>query len=67
MLVLLDYYMAIQLKPDYAEAYYYRGMVYKAEQKKDEAIADFKKVLELNIIPDLQKKAQDRLKELGVN
>ena len=36
---------AINIKPDYAEAYYYRG---RAECDNDKAIADFSKVLELD-------------------
>ena len=35
-----DYDKAIQLKPDYAAAYYCRGLALKGQGKKTEAIAD---------------------------
>ncbi|MBI4711118.1 MAG: tetratricopeptide repeat protein [Candidatus Omnitrophica bacterium] len=42
---------AIELKPDFAEAYYNRGFAYYIKGKKDKALADFNKALELR--PDL--------------
>lgn len=38
----------IQVKPDHIEAYVQRGFLYDADNKKELAIADFKKALELN-------------------
>jgi tetratricopeptide (TPR) repeat protein len=38
----------IQLRPGFIDAYVQRGFLYNAENKKDLAIADFKKALELN-------------------
>jgi len=38
----------IRVKPDYIEAYVQRGFLYKADNKSDLAVADFKKALELN-------------------
>ncbi|MCL4862572.1 MAG: tetratricopeptide repeat protein [Caldilineaceae bacterium] len=42
---------AVELKPDYAEAYNNRGSAYNAQNKWEEAIVDFTKVIELR--PDL--------------
>ena len=42
---------AVELKPDYAEAYNNRGSAYNAQNKWEEAIGDFTKVIELR--PDL--------------
>ncbi len=38
----------IRLKPDHIEAYVQRGFLYNADNKRELAIADFKKALELN-------------------
>ena len=38
----------IQLNPNFIDAYVQRGFLYNADNKKDLAIADFKKALELN-------------------
>lgn len=38
-----DLTKTIELKPDYAEAYFNRGAAYSAMKDKDNAIADFKK------------------------
>lgn len=38
----------IQLKPDHIEAYVQRGFLYNADNKRELAIADFKKALDLN-------------------
>ena len=39
---------AIELKPDFVDAYYLRGLVYALQEEYDEAIADFEKVIELD-------------------
>jgi tetratricopeptide (TPR) repeat protein len=57
---------ALQLNPNYAEAYYWRGEMSKAQGEKDSAIADFKKYLEIGNDAKLKESAQAALKELGV-
>ncbi len=42
-----DYGEAIKLKPDYAEAYYWRGTIYSHETNYDRAIADFDRAIQL--------------------
>jgi tetratricopeptide (TPR) repeat protein len=44
----LNFSRAIDLKPDFAEAYRMRGRVYVAEYSPDPAIQDFSKLIELN-------------------
>jgi hypothetical protein len=44
-----------------------RGMVYASKRLTDNAIADFKKVLELTNDEDLRTKATEWLQLLGVN
>ena len=39
---------AIELNPDYVDAYYLRGLLYTREDDYDKAIADFEKVVELD-------------------
>lgn len=41
-----DYTEAIRLKPDFAEAYYVRGLCYRRLKRNEKAIADFTKALE---------------------
>jgi tetratricopeptide (TPR) repeat protein len=61
-----DFNKAIELKPDFAEAYNNRGNVYKLKGEKANAQTDFKKVLELTNDPILRQKARRQLQELGV-
>jgi len=42
-----DYTKAIEFKPDNASAYYNRGIAKKTKKDYEGALADFKKVLEL--------------------
>jgi tetratricopeptide (TPR) repeat protein len=56
---------AIQVKPDYADAYYWRAMVLKEQGKKTAAIVDLKKCIELTDDPNLHQAAQQALSELG--
>ena len=42
-----DFTKAIELKPDYAEAFYFRGSNYYSKSEYDHAIADFTKAIEL--------------------
>ena len=39
---------AIELKPDFGDAYYLRGLAHALEEEYDEAIADFEQVIELD-------------------
>ncbi len=39
---------AIELNPDYVDAYYFRGLVYITEEDYDKAIADYTKAIELD-------------------
>ena len=47
-LAIADFGRAIELKPDYAEAYNNRGIAYIRKGEYDQAIADYAKALELN-------------------
>ena len=49
---LADYDRAIEIKPDFAEAYCNRGMLHYKQERLDLAEADFKKTLELS--PNMQ-------------
>lgn len=42
-----DFTKAIELKPEYAEAYYFRGLAKQAKGDVDGAVADFAKAIEL--------------------
>ncbi len=42
-----DYTQAIRLDPNFAGAYYNRGLVYKQQGKKPRAIADFRRAADL--------------------
>ncbi|MBV8846400.1 MAG: tetratricopeptide repeat protein [Bryobacterales bacterium] len=54
-----DFTRAIELRPDYAEAYYFRGLAKRAKGDKDGAVADFMKAIGLK--PDYaEAKAQLR-------
>ena len=56
---------ALQLDPNYAEAYYWRARMSQAQGEKENAIADFKKFLEKSNDAKLKEAAQAALKELG--
>lgn len=56
---------ALRLDPKYAPAYYWRAMLSKAQGEKDNAVADFKKFLEMSNDAKLKEAAQAALKELG--
>ena len=43
-----DFTKAIRINPEYAEAYYGRGVVYGVKELYDEAIEDYTKAIELN-------------------
>jgi tetratricopeptide (TPR) repeat protein len=56
---------ALQLNPDYVEAYYWRARMSQAQGEKDNAIADFKRFLEKSNDAKLKEAAQAALQELG--
>jgi tetratricopeptide (TPR) repeat protein len=47
---------AIKVKPDYAEAYYYRGLISLEKGNKDQAQADFRQAITLKPDYELAKK-----------
>lgn len=54
--------LTIKLEPDFIEAFYYRGQVNEKLNKKDQAITDYKTVIQL--MPE-HKAAKEALKKLG--
>jgi tetratricopeptide (TPR) repeat protein len=56
---------ALQLDANYAEAYYWRAELAKAQGEKDSAIADFRKFLEMSSDAKLKEAALAALKELA--
>ena len=56
---------AIRLDPQYASAYYNRGLTYRMEGKKAEAIADLEEFITLTIDPDLIEVARQYIEELS--
>lgn len=61
-----DYDKAIEIKPDFAEAYYNRALAYQYKGERDRAIADLKHVLRITNDPNLRQRAEKNLRELGV-
>jgi tetratricopeptide (TPR) repeat protein len=51
--------------PDFAVAYYSRGLVYRNRGETEKAIADFQKTVELAGSDGLGDLAQDQIGELG--
>lgn len=60
-----DYDEAIRQNPKDAEAYYSRGIVYKLQGRKAEAIADFRKFTTLTKNPKLTQMAKQQIEELS--
>ena len=60
-----DYSMAIALNPDYAYAYFGRGDMYALQGDKEAAEADFRKVVEIDTVPDTGACAMFAYLELG--
>ena len=61
-----DYDKAIELDPNFAEAYYARGLTYRELGKEEEAKKDFKKAQELDptlIFQEETKKAKKEVRE----
>jgi tetratricopeptide (TPR) repeat protein len=59
-----DYSKAIELEPNYALAYYNRGIVYYNMGQADLAIVDLKKTIELSDDADLTAAARERIAEI---
>jgi len=57
---------SISLDPNYAYAYYCRGVVYNASGETERAIADFQKCLTLNPDADTRQEVETYLQGLGV-
>lgn len=60
-----DYSLAIALNPDYAYAYLGRGDMLKAKGEMARAMADYRKVVELDTVPSSSSAAPYALLELG--
>ena len=60
-----EYTVAILLDPEFALAYYNRGLAYEEQGKKAEAIADFEKLLTLTDNPQLREMAREQIEELS--
>lgn len=56
---------ALRLDANYAPAYYGRAMLNKAQEKKDDAVADLRRVLEKSQDEKLRAAARAALRELG--
>jgi tetratricopeptide (TPR) repeat protein len=65
-LAIADYTQAIRLNPNYVKAYGNRGIAYSDKNHQDRAIADFKRVLDLNPSSEEKSYIQKRLSEIGV-
>ena len=52
------------LWPQYADCYLYRGQTYRAMGLKDEALADFEKVIELTKNPEWIQAAKQGIEEV---
>jgi regulator of sirC expression with transglutaminase-like and TPR domain len=57
---------AIQLNPDFADAYFHRGITYADKGEKEKAIEDLQKALELCGTSPLCQNARQELEKLGV-
>jgi tetratricopeptide (TPR) repeat protein len=63
--VLEDYNTALQIDPDYADPYYYRGVLYYSVRfERENAIPDFERYLELAPEGELAEKAQQYLTDI---
>jgi tetratricopeptide (TPR) repeat protein len=62
---LADYTKAIEIKPDYVDAYGNRGIAYSAKGDKDRAIADLRKSLTFFTDPGERERAMQALRRLG--
>ncbi len=60
-----DFDKAIELQPKQARGYYSRGLAYKRQGMQAEAIAEFKKALELEGDTKLMRDISNELMDLG--
>ena len=60
-----DFNEAIRLEPGYEDAYYNRGLAYKEQGKKADAIADFEKFITLTDNPQWIEMARQEIEELS--
>jgi len=60
-----DLTKAIDINTNYNEAYYYRGVAYKALSLKSKAVADFQKFISLSQDQGLMQSAKDYINELS--
>jgi Flp pilus assembly protein TadD len=60
-----DYNRAIELKPDHASAYNYRGLAYSAKGDNDQAIADYNRAAELFTDPGDREDTLREMQRLG--
>jgi len=60
----LQFREAITICPDYADAYFWRGQSYVALQQNRNAVADFRKVVEITNDEDTREKAQKFIAEI---
>ena len=59
-----DYGRTIRLEPNYADAYYARGMAYKDKKMRIRAIADLRRFLNLSNDLEYRRYTLDALKDL---
>jgi tetratricopeptide (TPR) repeat protein len=59
-----DYDTIIEQDPEYAVAYYFRGLIYFDENEKQKAISDLEQAINLGLPPDMQQAAEDYLEQL---
>ena len=63
-MAIADYNQAIKLNPKYANAYYNRGLTYKAKRNIEKAISDFEKAADLYKQQADQQSYKDSLDQL---
>jgi len=64
-LAIADCTEAIELDPNLAEPYYNRGLAYKEQGKKAEAVVDFEKFITLTNDPDWVQMVRRQIEELS--
>lgn len=62
---ILQFNEALAECPDYVDAYFYRGQSYAVLGKKERAIGDFNKVVQLSSDPEIDHDAQELIAGLG--
>lgn len=65
VLAVLNFDEAIDLDPQYALAYYNRGISYYNIGNRNQAISDLVRALELGLSPDFEQEARALLEDLG--